>query len=180
MLTITVPEAEFWDEEKEEFVYKKEQVLQLEHSLVSISKWESKWEKAFLGKQRKTEQEIADYVRCMTLTQNVDPEVYSRLSSENYREIQKYIHAPMSATYLPEEESSSGQQDVVTAELIYFWMIEYNIPVEFQKWHFNRLWALIRVCSMKKSDPKKKSINQIVQRNRAINATNRARFHSNG
>lgn len=180
MLTITVPEAEFWDEGKEEFVYKKEQVLQLEHSLVSISKWESKWEKAFLGKQRKTEQEIADYVRCMTLTQNVDPEVYSRLSSENYREIQKYIHAPMSATYLPEEESSSGQQDVVTAELIYFWMIEYNIPVEFQKWHFNRLWALIRVCSMKKSDPKKKSINQIVQRNRAINATNRARFHSNG
>lgn len=98
MLKITVPAAEFWDEIHEEFVYKKEQTLQLEHSLVSLSKWESKWNKAFLGKQEKTDEEILDYVRCMTLTQNVDPEVYTRLSAENYAAINAYIEAPIVTT----------------------------------------------------------------------------------
>ena len=105
MLKIIVPAAEYFDEINEEFIYKKEQVLQLEHSLVSLSKWESKWNKAFLGKQEKTDEEILDYVRCMTVTQHVDPEVYSRLSAENYAAINAYIEAPMTATRFYEEKT---------------------------------------------------------------------------
>lgn len=180
MLRIVVPATEFFDEINEAFIYKKEQHLQLEHSLVSLSKWESKWNKAFLGKQEKTDEEIIDYVRCMTLTQNVDPSVYSRLSAENYAAINAYIEAPMTATYFHEDKNSKGGKDVVTSELIYYWMISYNIPVEFQKWHLNRLLTLIRVCNMKNSPPKKRSRREILQRNAALNAANKRRFNSKG
>ena len=180
MLKIIVPAAEYFDEINEEFIYKKEQPLQLEHSLVSLSKWESKWNKAFLGKQEKTEEEILDYVRCMTLTQNVDPEVYSRLSAENYAAINQYIEAPMTATHLCEDKIQKGNKDTVTSELIYYWMIAYNIPVEFQKWHLNRLLTLIRVCNVKNSPPKKRSKREMYQRNAALNAANKRRFNSKG
>lgn len=180
MLKITVPAAEFFDEINEEFIYKKEQHLQLEHSLVSLSKWESKWNKAFLGKQEKTEEEILDYVRCMTLTQNVNPEIYSRLSPENYAAINAYIEAPMTATCFLDEKQQKGNKEVVTSELIYYWMISYNIPVEFQKWHLNRLLTLIRVCNMKNSPPKKRSRREIMQRNAALNAARRSRLNSRG
>lgn len=180
MLKITVPAAEFWDEVHEEFIYKKEQVLQLEHSLVSLSKWESKWAKAFLGKQEKTDEEIIDYVRCMTLTQNVDPEVYTRLSADNYAQINVYIEAPMTATYFSEDRQTKGNREVVTSELIYYWMISYNIPVEFQKWHLNRLLTLIRVCSIKNNPPKKKSKRDLMRRNSTLNAARRHRLNSKG
>ena len=180
MLKIIVPAAEYFDEINEEFIYKKEQVLQLEHSLVSLSKWESKWNKAFLGKQEKTDEEILDYVRCMTVTQHVDPEVYSRLSVENYAAINAYIEAPMTATRFHEEKVQKGNKDTVTSELIYYWMIAYNIPVEFQKWHLNRLLTLIRVCNVKNSPPKKRSKREIFQRNAALNAANKRRFNSKG
>lgn len=180
MLKIIVPAAEYFDEINEVFIYKKEQHLQLEHSLVSLSKWESKWNKAFLGKQEKTEEEILDYVRCMTLTQNVDPEVYSRLSAENYAAINQYIEAPMTATRFYEDKTQKGNKDTVTSELIYYWMIAYNIPVEFQKWHLNRLLALIRVCNVKNSPPKKRSKREMYQRNAALNAANKRRFNSKG
>ena len=180
MLKIIVPAAEYFDEINEEFVYKKEQSLQLEHSLVSLSKWESKWNKAFLGKQEKTEEEILDYVRCMTLTQNVDPEVYSRLSAENYAAINQYNEVTMTATHLCEDKTQKGNKDTVTSELIYYWMIAYNIPVEFQKWHLNRLLTLIRVCNVKNSPPKKRSKREMYQRNAALNAANKRRFNSKG
>ena len=180
MLKITVPAAEFWDEIHEEFIYKKEQTLQLEHSLVSLSKWESKWTKAFLGKQEKTDEEIIDYVRCMTLTQNIDPEVYTRLSADNYARINAYIEAPMTATYFSEDKQTKGNREVVTSELIYYWMISYNIPVEFQKWHLNRLLTLIRVCSVKNNPPKKKSKRDLMRRNAALNAARRHRLNSRG
>ncbi len=180
MLKITVPAAEFWDEVHEEFIYKKEQTLQLEHSLVSLSKWESKWTKAFLGKQEKTDEEIIDYVRCMTLTQNIDPEVYTRLSADNYARINAYIEAPMTATYFSEDKQTKGNREVVTSELIYYWMISYNIPVEFQKWHLNRLLTLIRVCSVKNNPPKKKSKRDLMRRNAALNAARRHRLNSRG
>lgn len=181
MLKITVPEAEFWDEINEEFIYKKEQTLQLEHSLVSLSKWEGKWNKAFLGKQEKTDEEILDYVRCMTLTQNVDPEVYTRLSVENYAAINAYIEAPMTATRFYDDKQTGKNKDVVTSELIYYWMISYNIPVDIcQKWHLNRLLTLIRVCNVKNSPPKKKSKREMWSRHAAMNAANRKRFGSKG
>lgn len=180
MLRITIPATEFWDEINEEFVYAKEQTLQLEHSLVSLSKWEAKWHKAFLGKQEKTEEEILDYVKCMTLTQNVNPEVYTRLTTDNYKEINAYIEAPMTATFFSEDKTAKGNRETVTSELIYYWMIALNIPVDFQKWHLNRLLTLIRVCSVKNSPPKRRSKREIMRRNAALNAARRSRLNSKG
>ncbi|MDE6020693.1 MAG: hypothetical protein K2H01_06840 [Ruminococcus sp.] len=180
MLIITVPAAELWDEIHEEFIYTKEQTLQLEHSLVSLSKWESKWNKAFLGRQEKTEEEILDYVRCMTLTQNVDPKVYTRLSADNYSQINAYIEAPMTATFFYDDKQSKRSRETVTSELIYYWMISYNIPVEFQKWHLNRLLTLIRVCNVKNSPPNKTSKRELMSRNTALNAARRKRLNSKG
>lgn len=180
MLKITIPAAEFWDEIREEFIYKKEQTLQLEHSLVSLSKWESTWNKAFLGKQAKTDEEILDYVRCMTLTQNIDPEVYLRLSSKNFEQINSYIEAPMTATCFSDNKQTKGSRETITAELIYYWMISYNIPVEFQKWHLNRLLTLIRVCNVKNAPPKKHSRRELLKRNAELNAARRKRLGSKG
>ena len=115
-----------------------------------------------------------------TLTQNVDPEVYTRLSAENYATINAYIEAPMTATHLIEEKQNIGNKDTVTSELIYYWMISYNIPVEFQKWHLNRLLTLIRVCNVKNSPNKRRSKREMWNRNAAINAANRKRFGSKG
>lgn len=179
MLKIVVPKAEYWDEIKEEFLYKKETTLVLEHSLVSISKWEAKWGKAFLGNRQKTVEEIVDYVRCMTLTQNVDPEVYSRLTMKNFDEINAYIEAPMTATHMFDARKNGGIQDTPTSELIYYWMISFNIPVEFQKWHLNRLLTLIRVCDQKNSN-NKRSIREIAQDNTSINAERKKRLGTNG
>lgn len=179
MLRITVPSREFWDESKNEFVTTKAQTLQLEHSLVSLSKWEAKWQKAFLSKKEKTYEETLDYVRCMTLTQNVDPEIYYRLTNENIQEINNYISAPMTATYFAEDKSRPSRE-TVTAELIYYWMISCNIPFECQKWHLNRLLALIRVCNIKNSPPKKRSKRDIMAQNAALNAARRKQFHTKG
>lgn len=180
MLSITVPAAEYWDAVNETFLYTGEKVLQLEHSLVSISKWESKWGKAFLGNQPKSDEEILDYVRCMTITQNVDPEIYTRLSKENYKSINEYIESPMTATYIFEEKQAKGQKETVTSELIYYWMITFGIPVEFQKWHLNRLLTLIRVCNFKNSPRKKRSRKDLMREHTAINAARRKMANSRG
>ena len=122
MLRITIPSTEFWDEVKQEFVYTKAQTLQLEHSLVSLSKWESRWNKPFLTKQEKTLEETIDYVKCMTLTQNVNPEVYNYLTNSNINEVNKYIALPMTATRFFEEKKTQGSREQITAELIYYWI----------------------------------------------------------
>ena len=153
MLSITIPSTQLWDESKEEFRYTKEQTLQLEHSLVSLSKWESKWQKAFLGNQPKTTEETIDYIRCMTLTKNVDPEVYNYLTNKNIEDIGEYINSPMTATWFTEDKTAKPNREVTTSELIYYWMISYNIPFECQKWHLNRLLTLIRVCGIKNQPP---------------------------
>jgi len=180
MLRITIPAVEQWDEAKQEFIYTKEQTLSLEHSLVSISKWESKWCKPFLTKQEKTFEETLDYIKCMTLTQNVDPEVYNYLTNENIKEINEYIGAPMTATYFSDEKTSKTSREQVTAELIYYWMIAFNIPFECQKWHLNRLLTLIKVCSIKNQPPKKRSKKDIMSRNAALNAARRKRLNTKG
>lgn len=180
MLRITIPQQEFWDERKNEFVYTKEQTLSLEHSLVSLSKWESKWCKAFLSKNNKTYEETVDYIKCMTLTQNVDPKVYDWLTVENIEQVNSYIEAPMTATYLSEDKRGSTSRETVTAELIYYWMISYNIPVDFQKWHLNRLLTLIRVCDRKNNPPKKMSQRELMARNRALNASRRKQHGTRG
>ncbi len=181
MLRLTIMSPESWDEEKEEFIPPKRiQTLQLEHSLVSLSKWESRWCKSFLGLKEKTFEETIDYVRCMTLTQNVDPEVYYKLTDGNLNEIYAYINAPMSATHFSDEEKRATGSEVYTAEIIYYQMIALNIPFECQKWHLNRLLTLIRVCDIKNRPPKKRSRREIMRRNAALNAARRKRYNTRG
>ena len=180
MLQITIPAGEQWDEINQVFINTKEQTLQLEHSLVSLSKWESKWCKAFLTKNEKTDEETIDYIKCMTTTQNVDPNVYNCLTKENIEQVKKYIEAPMTATYFSEEHSGKSSREQVTSELIYYWMIALNIPMECQKWHLNRLLTLIRVCNIKNQPPKKMSKRAIMSRNAALNAARRKQLNTRG
>lgn len=181
MLRITIPATELWDESKEEFINIKEQTLQLEHSLVSLSKWESKWCKPFLGKDEKTDEETIDYIRCMTITQNVDPIVYNFIPNDIREQISKYINAPMTATWFNEElKGGQGSPEQITSELIYYWMISFNIPFECQKWHLNRLLTLVRICNVKNKPPKKISTNTRMSKQSALNAVRRKQFNTKG
>lgn len=181
MLQITIPARDdLWDEPNGEFVTSKEQKLVLEHSLVSLSKWESKWCKPFLSRQEKTTEETIDYIRCMTLTQNVNPKVYNFLTDENIRDVNAYIEAPMTATWFSNSNTGKQNREQITAELVYYWMIVLNIPFECQKWHLNRLLTLIRVCEIKNSPPKKMSRSEILSRNAALNAARRKQLNSKG
>lgn len=172
MLEITIPETELWDERNETFVMVKQHTLRLEHSLVSISKWERKWCKSYFSRKEKTKEEIIDYIRCMTITQNVDPYVYHCLTRENEEQIKNYIDAPMTAVTFPNEKKG-GSRDVITAEIIYYWMISLGIPFECQKWHLNSLIALIKVCNIKNRPPKKMSSIELASHHRAVNAARR-------
>lgn len=180
MLQITIPSQELWDSEKQEFINTKEQVLQLEHSLVSVSKWEAKWCKTFLSKKDKTYEETIDYIKCMTITQNVNPDVYNYLTKSNMEQIQAYITAPMTATWFSDENAGAANREQVTSELIYYWMIAFNIPFDCQKWHLNRLLTLIRVCNIKNKQPKQMNRREIMSRNAALNAARRKQLNSKG
>lgn len=179
MLKIIIPSAELYDEVNGEFIVLKEQHLQLEHSLVSISKWESKWEKPFFIKGHKTLAETIDYVRCMTLTQNVKPEVYAGLTTKNLDDIVEYIEAPMTATVFSDMRKTINRE-TVTSEIIYYWMIALNIPFECQKWHLNRLITLINVCNIKNQPVKKMRQGEILSRNAALNAARKQRLNTKG
>lgn len=180
MLKITIPATEMFDERTNAFITTKEQTLQLEHSLVSLSKWESKYCRAFLNpKDNKTLDETIDYIKCMTITQNVDPDVYLGLTQSNIDEINKYITSPMTATTFYEEPKGT-KKETVTSELIYYWMISFNIPMECQKWHLNKLLTLIRVCSVKNAPPKKVGRKEMASRYASLNAARRSKLNTNG
>lgn len=181
MLHITIPASEYFDEQKQEFFELKEQTLLMEHSLISISKWEMKWKKPYFSED-KTEEEVLDYLRCMTISpQNVDPMVYRSLSKENADKITEYIGDPMTATTITNYQKNSGRKQVITSELVYYWMIAQNIPPEYEKWHINRLLTLIQVCSIKNDpNPKKMNRSSIAKQNRAINAARKARYGTRG
>jgi hypothetical protein len=177
MLQITIPAMnDLWDERNQQFLSIKETTIQLEHSLLSISKWESKWNKSFINTKDKTEEELIDYIKCMTITKNVDPNIYVCLTAENIQEIVNYINAPMTATTI--RDTGKSNHEIVTSELIYYWMISLNIPVKFEKWHLNRLITLIRVCSIKNQPAKKMSRGEIMQRNAALNAARKKRWNT--
>lgn len=180
MLQITIPPVEMWDELNQEFISSKGQTLQLEHSLVSLSKWESKWCKSFLSNKNMTPEESIDYIRCMTITQNVPDDVYNAIPDSIIKEVSDYIALPMTATWFSEEGNKSSGKETVTAELIYYWMISLNIPMECQKWHLNRLLTLIKVCNIKNQPPKKRSKRDIMSRNAALNAARKKQFNTNG
>lgn len=179
MLKITIPGKEMFNEKTQEFFETKSYTIQLEHSLVSVSKWEAKWNKPFLGKKEKTIEETIDYVRCMTITQNIDPMVYNGLTEENVKAINKYIDAPMTATTFADNKGKINN-DVITSELIYYWMTALSISMECQRWHLNRLLTLIRVCNIKNAPAKKMSKRELMQRNASLNAARRAQMNSKG
>jgi hypothetical protein len=180
MLIIIVPGTEMFDETKQEFVTEGDVTLKLEHSLVSLSKWESLYEKPFLGRNEKTTEEVLDYIKFMTLNPNIAPEVYQNLSEGNISEINTYIDSKMSATWFNDPPGAPASKDVITAELIYYWMITFQIPFECERWHLNRLFTLIRVCNIKQAKPKKMSRAEMVARNRELNAQRRAQLGTKG
>lgn len=187
MLEITIPEQhhEFFDDIKEEFIHVdvKETSIQIEHSLISLKKWEQKWHTPFLGKDDKTYDEITDYIRCMTLTHGIDPEVYKWIPMDVLEQVVEYIKDPMTATWFRENDLIGAQKssrEVVTAEIIYYWMIALSIPVEFQKWHLNQLLTLIKVVNIKNGKPQKKDKRSAAKERAAINAARRAKYNSKG
>lgn len=183
MLTITIKSVELYDDSSKEFYNTEEVTLQLEHSLVSLSKWESKWEKPFLGDGAKSTEETIDYVRCMTISEDISPEVYGYLTDQNIKEISAYIDAKMTATWFNESEmkaQGSLKKEVITAEIIYYWMISLTIPFECQYWHLNRLLTLVKVCNQKNAPEKKMGRQELVARNRALNEARKAQFNTKG
>lgn len=180
MLRITIPGGELLNEATNEFITAKPQTIQLEHSLVSLAKWESKWKVPFLSKKNITIEQTVDYIRCMTVTQNVDPNLYHFVTNENVDQVNAYIGDSMTATWFSEDEKGKSSREQITAELIYYWMIALGIPFECQKWHLNRLLTLIRVCNVKNTPPKKTSMRQRYSRNASLNAKRRKALHTRG
>lgn len=180
MLEIRLPESEDFNEFTNEFIQVPGQILRLEHSLKSISKWESKWKKPFLETKDLTADEILDYIKCMTITKNVKDETYLRLGYEHVEAIKKYIEDPMTATTFGEDRKKTGKQEFITSELIYYWMVAQQIPFECENWNLNRLLVLIRICSIKNSPDKKMSKRDLAKRNSALNAKRKAQYNTKG
>ena len=179
MLELHIPEVEWFDESKQEFVYTKDVTLKLEHSLIALSKWEAKWKTPFLGTP-KTDEQTLDYIRAMTINPNVDPNVYLAISDAQQQEISDYISDEMTATTFLDLGGPPKQQ-VVTAEVIYYWMISSQVPfTPCENWHLDKLLTLLRVISVKNAPKKKMSRSEIAARNRSLNAQRRQQMNSTG
>lgn len=180
VLQLEIPARELYDEASELFITLKQESLQLEHSLVSLSKWESKWCVPFLSTKEKTTEQTIDYIRCMTITQNVRPETYMFLPDHIFSVVHNYIDLPMTAAWFTEREQTKPSVEAATAETIYYWMISLSIPMECQKWHLNRLLTLIRFCSIKNQSPKKQGRKEAISQRAALNRARRAQTNSKG
>jgi hypothetical protein len=180
VLQLEIPEREFYDEISSSIIVTKKESLQLEHSLVSLSKWESKLCKPFLSKDHKTTEETIEYIKCMTITQNIKPEVYFNLSNEAFNQIEEYINLPMTATWFNDNPNAQKRREVITAEVIYYWMITHNVPMECQKWHLNRLLTLIKVCNIKNQPPTKQGRKEILSNRAALNQARRSQYKTKG
>lgn len=184
MLRLVVPGREWFDETNELFMRHKDVVLTLEHSLLSISKWEAKWKVPFLetSKEGKTREQSIDYIRCMTINQNVDPLVYYSITPDLTKRINDYIGDPMTATFINRRQRKipTGKKEPITSELIYYWMVSYQIPFECQKWHLNRLLTLIDVFTFKNEPKGKMSKNELLKQNMALNEARRKAYNTRG
>lgn len=189
MLEIIIPEVEHWDEEKEEFYTTygtRGKTIQLEHSLVSLSKWESKWKKPFLKDDNKSLEEIIDYIRCMTVTKDVPKDAYDYIPTELMKEIVDYMEDSMTASWITEpigkSENGTRKKEIITAEIIYYWMITLNIPPEYANWHLNRLLMLIKIVNIKNTpkDAHKIDKKEAARQRAALNAARRAKYKTKG
>jgi len=180
MLTITVGATDVYDESADKFSTEGGVELQLEHSLISLSKWESEFERPFLGKDDKTTEEVLAYIRCMIVTPNPPEDILQRLSKENLEAVNAYIDRKMTATWFSEQPGAPKTREVITSELVYYWMTVFQIPFECESWHLNRLFTLIRICNIKQAKPKKMSRAEIAARNRELNAQRKAQLGTRG
>lgn len=181
MLPIHINKGELFNAQTNEFIPVKETTLKLEHSLVSISKWESKWRKPFLTDEEKTNEELDDYIRCMSVSGDIDANVIKMISAKDRQLISEYIGTKMTATWFTKTDGQKKRNsEQITSELIYYWMIAYNIPSEYEKWHLSRLLTLIEVCERKNSPPREMSREEIIARNKALNAQRKAQLNSKG
>lgn len=185
MLSITIPKTELFDEKTNEFISINETKLQLEHSLISVKKWESKWKQPFLSeKYEKTTEQVLDYIKCMTITQNVDSVVYRAIPSKAFEEITSYIKDPMTAAWFPKEyglpKISNRSSQTITYEIIYYWMITFNVPVEFEKWHLNQLLTLIKVINVENQSKKKMPKKEAARQRALLNKQRRAQLNTKG
>lgn len=179
MLTITLPETEVFDEETQEFRTAESLTFELEHSLVSLSKWESIVQKPFLSKDEKTPEEMLEYVRCMTISPGIPREAYYRLTEDHFKAIYEHINNKMTATWFS-EDNRPATREIITAELVYYWMIELDIPFECESWHLNRLFTLIKVVNLKRQPAKKMSRREVGQRQRMLNEQRMAQLGTKG
>lgn len=177
MLNIVIPEKELWDDRAKEFIYipKGGYAIQLEHSLISLSRWESKWKKPFLSSKEKTYEETLDYIRCMTLTKNIPYEAYYALETSEIELINEYIAAQMTATTIRKDKSMTSSR-AITSELIYYWMIANSIPFECEKWHLSRLLMLIDVCVEESKPPKQRSKAKMMEERSALMNQRRQKY----
>lgn len=179
MLKLTIPKSEDFNERTSEFEIHTEVVVELEHSLVSLSKWESKWEKPFLGEDEKSDEQTLDYIKFMCLDENLPEEVFSRFTTTMFERVRDYIQASMTATWFKEDKGRPSRE-VITSEIIYYWMIQNNVPVEFQHWHLNRLITLLKVCSHKNKPPEKMNPRDAAAKQRALNEARKAKYNTSG
>lgn len=180
MLAIRVEDQELFDEESSKFIPQEGFELELEHSLLSLSEWESKWEKPFLAAKELTDEETLDYVRCMIVSPNPPPDALEKLSPEHLVAITEYIERKMTATWFRDDGQKTGPVETITAELVYYWMTIHHIPFECERWHLNRLFTLIRICDVKSTPPKKMSPEEIAQRNHELNKARREKLGTKG
>jgi hypothetical protein len=180
MLQLKITGGELFDEETQTFTSTEDVTLNLEHSLLSLSKWESKFLKPFLSNNNKTSEEILWYIRCMIIDNNYNENSILNLSQSNFEEINAYINSPQSATTFGSMPQRGGMSEVITAELIYYWMIAFTIPISCETWHINRLFSLIRICNIKNSKPQKMNRNEVASRNRMINEQRKQQLNTTG
>lgn len=180
MLKLIINQQDYYDELTSEFVKLEGHTIELEHSLLSLSKWESIYQVPFLGPETKTSEQIMTYIKCMILTPNVDESIFQHFTQEDLDKIDKYINSKESATTFGIMPQQKGPGEVITSELIYYWMVAFNIPFEYEKWHINRLFSLVRICNIKNSKPKKMSRHEIAEQNRALNEQRKKQLNTTG
>lgn len=179
MLEITIPAYELYNDVTQEFVEERARTLHLEHSLISISKWESRWNKPFLANSSLTDEQILDYIKCMTIDKGVPETAYLYINSDQYAQINSYISAPMTATTVTDKNNKLSRE-VITSELLYYYMIACNIPFECEKWHINRLLTLIKVCGVKNGKQEKQPAAEVMRNNAALNAARKRQLNTRG
>ncbi|MDY6073112.1 MAG: hypothetical protein SPI49_03335 [Eubacteriales bacterium] len=180
MLRIIIPAQEVYDEKFGTFCNIKETELQLEHSLISVSKWEQIWNVPFFSEKEKTNDEILSYIKCMSINNQIDDHVFLLLSTEDFKKINSYIEAKMTATWFGKENRGSVSRQVITSEIIYYWMITLGIPFECQKWHINRLLTLIKICNIKNAPSEKISRSEQINNQRMLNNARRRALRTRG